>query len=177
MTAAQPRRVNPGSSLAALLDTPIRPGRLIWIGLRPGRREAMEIVETAILDEDRGLAGDRYGRAGGARQVTLIAAEALAAIASHLGRPAVAPEMLRRNLVTAGVNLAALKGRRFEIGGAELETTGECHPCSRMEEALGQGGYNAVRGLGGLTARVIRGGPIRIGDPIERLAPLDAPAV
>jgi MOSC domain-containing protein YiiM len=168
--------LNPSSSLAKLLDAPIRPGRLVWIGLRPARREAMRIVEEASLEAGRGLVGDRYSRLDGARQVTLIEAEALASIASHLGLAMVPPEDVRRNLVTEGVNLLALKERRFRIGETVLETSGECHPCSRMEETLGVGGYNAVRGLGGITARVVTGGRIRIGDRIERLdtTPVDA---
>ena len=158
------------SLLSALLDAPIRPGRLVWIGLRPARREAMIAVSEATLVADCGLEGDRYGRGGGARQVTLIQAESLAAIASHLGwAEPVAPDRLRRNLVVRGMNLLALKGRRFAIGAAVLECSGECHPCSRMEEALGSGGYNAVRGLGGVTARVIRGGAIAIGAQVSRL--------
>ena len=82
--------------------------------------------------------------------------------------PEVAPELLRSNLVTRGINLLALKDRRFRIGAALLEGSGECAPCSRMEETFGPGGYNAVRGHGGITARVIRGGTVRVGDPIER---------
>lgn len=128
----------------------------------------MSAAESAEITLKDGLVGDRYAKAGGARQVTLIAAEALAAIAAHLGRDAVDPAELRRNLVTKGVNLLALKGRRLRVGEALLEITGECHPCSRMEEILGVGGYNAVRGLGGLTARVAEGGAIRLGDAVSR---------
>ena len=78
---------------------------------------------------------------------------------------------MRRNLVTQGMNLVALKARRFRIGTALLETTDECHPCSLMEITLGVGGYNAARGLGGITARVVEGGVIRVGDAIERIDP------
>jgi MOSC domain-containing protein YiiM len=159
-----------GSPLARLLDGPVAEGRLIWIGLRPERRAPVQAVAEAILEPGRGLLGDRWrGATTGARQVTLIAGEHLAAIASFLGREAVPPDLLRRNLVIHGVNLLALKGRRFRLGGALLECSGECHPCSRMEEVLGPGGYNAVRGHGGITARVLEPGLIRLEDRLARL--------
>lgn len=161
--------LDPASPLARLLDAPMRPGRVVWIGLRPARRAPILAVESAQLDAENGLVGDHYSsRTGGARHVTLIQAEHLAAIASHLGRDALAPALLRRNIVVTGINLAALKGRRFGLGTALLEATGECHPCSRMEEILGPGGYNAVRGHGGITARVLEGGTARNGDALER---------
>ena len=160
-----------GSPLARLLDAPMRPGRLVWIGLRPERRAPVVEVDQALLEPSQGLAGDRWrGATTGARQVTLVSAEHLRAIASFLGLDAVAPSRLRRNLVVEGVNLLALKGTRFRIGNALLEFSGECHPCSRMEEEFGPGGYNATRGHGGITARVIEGGAIRIGDALDRVA-------
>ena len=161
--------LNPGSPLARLLDAPVRPGVLQWIGLRPARHAAMLPVAEALLDPMHGLPGDHYGgRPGGARQVSLITREHLAAIAAFMGMDCVAPELLRRNLVVSGLNLLALKERRFRVGDALLETTGECHPCSRMEILLGTGGYNAVRGNGGILARVLSGGTIRVGDRVER---------
>lgn len=127
---------------------------------------------SARLVAQRGIEGDRYKTSSnGARQVTLIAAEDIAAIAAFLGRDAVAPDLLRRNFVTRGINVAALKGMRFRIGHAVLEGSGDCAPCSRMEEALGTGGYNATRGHGGITARIIEGGDVRLGDAITRLDP------
>jgi len=158
--------LNPSSSLAALMKAPVRPGRVEWIGLRPGRREPVRAVETAQLDTAAGLIGDRYAGSSGERHVTLIQRENLAAIAAHLGLDEVTPDRLRRNIVVSGLNLLALKDRRFRLGGATLEMTGECHPCSRMEETFGPGGYNAVRGHGGITARVLEAGEIRIGDSI-----------
>ena len=77
--------------------------------------------------------------------------------------------MLRRNLLVSGIPLIALKGRRFRIGDVLLEGTESCDPCSRMEAALGPGGYNAMRGHGGLCARIIEGGRLRLGDAVQPL--------
>lgn len=161
--------LNPASPLARLLTAPMRPGEVTWIGLRPARREPLLPVGTALLDPEDGLAGDHYrSRTNRARQVTLIQIEHIAAIASHLGHDRLEPSELRRNIVVRGINLLALKGMRFSLGSAVLEATGECHPCSRMENILGQGGYNAVRGHGGITARIVSGGAVHIGDAIRR---------
>ncbi len=166
--------LNPASPLARLLAGPIRPGRVTWIGARPARHAPLSALDFATISREAGVVGDHYsGRLradgkGGNRQVTLIQAEDLAAIASYLDRP-VTPDDLRRNLVVAGINLRALKDRRFRVGEVVLEATGDCHPCSRMEEILGPGGYNAVRGHGGITARVIEGGRVLLGDPVTAL--------
>lgn len=163
--------VNQHSSLAALFAAPMRPGQVVWIGVRPARREAMLALETVHAEAGKGLTGDRYKTStDGPRQVTLIQAEDLAAIASYLGRDALDPGLLRRNIVVQGINLLALKHKCFRVGAALLEYTGECHPCSRMEENLGTGGYNAVRGHGGITARVILDGAIAVGDSIQPTA-------
>jgi MOSC domain-containing protein YiiM len=151
------------------MSAPVRPGRVVWIGLRGARREALLQVDAAHALKDEGLEGDHYSRKGGNRQVTLIQLESLHAIASHLGLNEVSPFDLRRNIVTDGINLNALKDRRFRIGDAVLEASGECHPCSRMEETFGVGGYNAVRGFGGITARVIESGAIEVSSTIEAL--------
>ena len=159
----------PDSPLGRLLAGPIRAGEVVWLGERPGRRAEMRVVQSVTLIAQRGIKGDRYDSShDGPRQVTLIAAEDLAAIAAFLGRERVAPELLRRNVVTRGINLLALKDRRFRLGHTLLETSGDCAPCSRMEEVLGPGGYNAVRGHGGITARIIEGGDVRIGDAVAR---------
>ena len=161
------------TELGALMRTLPRAGRLRWIGLRPQRDVPMHVVDSAEVTPT-GLHGDRYGKANGKRGVTLIQAEHLPAIASLAGLAAVDPATLRRNLVVEGVPLVALKGRRFRIGEALFEGTGDCDPCSRMEAALGAGGYNAMRGHGGLTARIVQPGRIRVGDAVEPLG--DAPA-
>nr|WP_255639525.1 MOSC domain-containing protein [Deinococcus betulae] len=172
------------------------PGRVDWLGLRPARRAPVQRVPEVQAHPLVGLIGDHgklapprltalTGETGeaapasraapvpggpGRRQVTLIQAEHLPVIAALAGCAEVTPEQLRRNIVVSGLPLLALKDRRFQIGEVILEGTGECHPCSRMEENLGEGGYNAVRGHGGLTARVIQGGVIREGDEVRPLA-------
>jgi MOSC domain-containing protein YiiM len=164
------RSLDPASPLARLLTAPIRPGIVTWIGLRPGRRRPMLAVTKADLDVSLGLAGDHYAsRVNRTRQVTLIQSEHIAAIASYLGLEQLGPDRLRRNILVSGINLLALKNQRFQLGSALLVATGECHPCSRMEEVLGTGGYNAVRGHGGITARIIGAGQVQIGDRIRRV--------
>ena len=150
------------------------PGRLVWIGRAARRRAPIEAQDEALLEVGTGLAGDHHTsllRKGTPRkrQVTLLQEEHLPVVAALLGRDRVDPELLRRNLVVAGINLASLRTRRFAIGEAILEGTGHCHPCSRMEETLGRGGYHACRGHGGITARVERAGRIRIGDLVRPL--------
>ena len=153
--------------LHELLATLPQTGRVEWIGIRPARGEAMIALDRVELQRGKGLDGDRFfSRGDGPRQVTLLQHEHLAVIAACSGHATVAPELLRRNIVVSGVNLLALKHRRFHVGGALLEYSGPCHPCSKMERALGPGGYNALRGHGGITARVIESGGIRLGDAV-----------
>ena len=154
------------TTIQKLLQALPQTGRIEWIGVRPGRRTKMQLVQHAELNI-RGIAGDRYNGSSGKRAVTLIQAEHLPAIASMLDREEIDPEILRRNIVIRGINLLALKNKLFLLGSAELEMTGLCHPCSRMEEALGVGGYNAMRGHGGITACVRLPGKIQIGDTLK----------
>lgn len=144
-------------------------GTVRWIGVRPGREEQMRAL-TEVRTIERGLEGDRAskGGAGGKRQVTLVQEEHLAVIGALLGRGAIPPALLRRNLVVSGVNLIALKTLRFAIGDEViLEGTGPCEPCAKMDAALGDGGFHAMRGHGGITTRVIRTGIIRFGDSVR----------
>jgi MOSC domain-containing protein YiiM len=156
------------TELGALMRTLPRSGRVRWIGLRPKRDVPMHEVDSALVTE-AGLEGDRYGKPGGNRGITLIQEEHLSVIAALTGHLHVPPATLRRNLVVSGLPLVALKGRRFRIGEAVFEGTGDCDPCSRMERALGPGGFNAMRMHGGLTARIVQGGRIRVGDAVEPL--------
>ncbi len=160
----QPR---PDSPLGQLMATLPQRGRIEWIGLRPARETPMVEVDAAEAVAGAGLAGDRYRGSNGKRGVTLIQAEHLAAIAALAGHAQVAPASQRRNVVVSGIPLVALKGRRFRIGDVVLEGIAPCDPCSRMEAVLGAGGYNAMRGHGGLCARIVEGGTLRVGDVVE----------
>mgnify|MGYP001042544919 CR=1 FL=1 len=143
------------------------PGRIRWIGVRPARRESIVVAEEAFLRAGVGITGDRYASKGGKRQVTMIQSEHIQAIAAFVSKDCLDPALLRRNIVVAGINLLSLKGQRFSVGSAVLEFTGLCHPCSRMEEVLGEGGYNAMRGHGGITAKIIESGVIRMDDKVS----------
>ena len=155
-----------------------RAGHVEAIVLRPGRDRPAVAVATALALVDRGLEGDRSAarpasRPGGnKRQVTLIQAEHLPLVNAWTGHDVHATD-LRRNLVVSGINLLAQlslfadQPLRVRIGAdVLLVITGPCDPCSKMETLLGPGGYNAMRGHGGTTARVIHGGLIAVGDAV-----------
>ncbi|MEM6741779.1 MAG: MOSC domain-containing protein [Pseudomonadota bacterium] len=150
--------------LAELTARYAQAGRIEAILLRPARLAEPMRVEAASLTET-GLDGD-HARPG-KRALTLVQAEHLPAIAALAGRAEVAPELLRRNLVISRLNLAVLRGKALRLGTARIEITGPCAPCSRMEAALGHGGYTAMRGHGGWCARVLAPGELRVGDALN----------
>ncbi|TCO76739.1 MOSC domain-containing protein [Chromatocurvus halotolerans] len=132
----------------------------------------MTVVKSARAIVDRGLEGDHRVEKtpGSGRQVTVISREFIDQTAHFLGRDDIDPTLLRRNLVVSGINLHALRHQRFDIGEVTLEANALCHPCSRMESALGRGGVAAMLGHGGLCCRVLRGGELRTGDEVRVLS-------
>ena len=160
--------MNPDSELAKLMSQFPRQGRVEWIGIRPERRAPLASVDQVEAIAGYGLAGDHYAsKSNGKRQVTLIQAEHLEVVAVLLGKADVRADLVRRNILISGINLYALRDRQFFVGDVVLEGTGTCDPCSRMEAVLGTGGYNAMRGHGGITARIQNGGLLRIGDTVR----------
>lgn len=107
------------------------------------------------------------------RQVTLMQAEHIEVIAKIIQQSHLDAGLFRRNLIISGINLLAIKPlfkhqyHLLQIGEVLLEITGHCTPCSRMEGLLGPGGYNAMRGHGGVNAKVIEGGVLRVGDAVK----------
>ena len=124
-------------TLQELQNTYPRTGRIEYLTVRRERLTAAEAVHAVEAIGAVGLEGDHYNNPGGNRQVTLIQAEHLRTIAALLGLDEIPATLTRRNIIVSGLNLLSLKGKRFKIGEAILEYSGECHPCSRMEKSLG----------------------------------------
>lgn len=180
MTAAANPSAN--STLRQLTQQFSQAGKLDAIYLRPARGINCTSAQHVEAIAQKGLLGDRTSsapsrnllgssRPENKRQVTLIQAEHIAVISALIGKP-VDAKMLRRNLVVSGINLLAAKTlfkdqtMQLNIGEVILQVTGLCEPCSKMETTLGHGGYNAMRGHGGITAKIIKGGELKIGDTI-----------
>ena len=153
-----------------LLKTIPQIGKVDWIGIRSEKKGEIYSIESVLVKQDSGLEGDHFkGSSTGKRQVTLIQKEHLTAVASILGLKDIDPKLTRRNIVVSGINLLSLKDQQFRIGNVILETTGICAPCNLMETNLGKGGYNTMRGHGGITARVIADGKLKLGDKVKLL--------
>ena len=151
--------------------------RLEAILVAESREGPMHEVETAVVRE-AGIEGDRYARGDGTftnpnsngHAVTLIAAEALEATQLPDGTPSTPLEM-RRNLVTRGVELNDLVGRRFRVGEVELIGRRPCEPCSHLQKITRQGILRAFIHRGGLRADVLATGRIAIGDVVTPAEP------
>jgi MOSC domain-containing protein YiiM len=132
----------------------------------------LHLVDEATARAGRGLDGDRYGtgagtfsdRPGTGRDLTLIEAEALEALELPQGR--LTPEAARRNVVTRGIDLNALVGRRFQVGEVECLGRRLCEPCDHLERLTQPGVLRGLVHRGGLHADVVTDGVIRVGDAI-----------
>jgi len=144
-------------------------GSVTFVSVRPEKKLLPKSIDKVEAKSDSGLDGDHFSSTySKKRQVTLIQQEHLEAVSNILSQE-IDPLLTRRNIVVSGINLLALKDRKFEIGTAIMKATGYCHPCSRMETNLGPGGYNAMRGHGGITAEVIEDGLIQTGSEVRLL--------
>jgi MOSC domain-containing protein YiiM len=124
-------------------------------------------VERVRAVAGRGLEGNRYfyDDAPPGRALTLIAAEALEAMAAETGVEITAAES-RRNVLTRGIDLNALVGRRLRVGEAECVGIELCEPCKSLERMTKPGVIKGLVHRGGLNADIVAGGEIRVGDPV-----------
>lgn len=135
-------------------------GRVSEIQVRPKKGAPPVSVASWNPESDQDHSRSRN------RAVTLFQKEHLAAIESYLGRP-VRFAMTRRNVCIESFNLEIGRGAQLRIGELMIELTDRCHPCSRMNETIGPGGFAAMFGHGGWTARIIRPAAIHVGDRVS----------
>ncbi len=140
------------------------------IAVAPAATAPMRALDSALAIAGRGLEGDRYaagtgtfspGRGDG-RELTLVAAEALE-------EAGVAPLEARRNVVVRGVDVDALRGRRFRLGEVECIGRRRCEPCAHLQRLTRPGVLRALVHRGGLRADIVRGGELRVGDEVTAL--------
>ena len=158
---------NEEPALKQLMSVIPQVGKVVGITIRLKRQE-MPVEVSEVMATESGLEGDHFNSSySDKRSVTLIQKEHLDVVGSILGIGSAEHKLTRRNILIEGINIFALKDQKFHIGEAIFDGTGECHPCSRMEENFGMGGYNTMRGHGGITARVVRSGVIKRGDSVK----------
>jgi MOSC domain-containing protein YiiM len=153
--------------------------REIW--LTDTAAAPMRRVPSARLLAGRGLEGDRYAVGGGTwarypdleKQLTLIDADDVAAVAAQVGVP-LAPGATRRNLVTAGIDLPSLVGRWFTVGEALLFGMKRCPPCTHLERLTGARLVKAMAYRGGINAAVFAGAPLAEGAAVRPVTEAEA---
>lgn len=142
-------------------------GRVEGIFITPVHGELPQPVERVTAVAGRGLDGNRYFAedAEPGRALTLVAAEAVEAMEAEHGI-SLEPRETRRNVVTRGVDVNALVGKRFRIGDVECEGVELCEPCSHLESLTKPGIIKGLVHRGGLNADILEGGEISVGDPV-----------
>jgi MOSC domain-containing protein YiiM len=139
-----------------------------------------ESVAEAAAVAGRGLEGDRYFAGGGTfsenrkpgRDITLVEAEAIEALAREDGIE-LGPGETRRNVVTRGLALNDLVGRRFMVGDVECRGDRLCEPCTHLEKLTEPGVLKGLTHRGGLRADIVSSGLIAVGDPVRELGPAE----
>ena len=146
-------------------------GRVEQINIGPAG-EVPSPVETVEAHAGKGLAGNRYYFDGGAKPgqaLTLIAAEALEGLAAQHGIELTAAES-RRNVLTRGIDLNALVGKRFRVGSVECVGVELCEPCLHLQELTRPGIIDELVHRAGLNADILAGGTIAVGDAVTPAA-------
>lgn len=145
-------------------------GRVEEIFVTSEHGELPAPVERVQARAGRGLEGNRYywpdGDAPPGRAVTLVAAEAMEAVASE-GEVSIEPAATRRNVLTRGIDVNELVGKRFRIGTVECEGIELCEPCSHLESMTQPGVIKAFVHRAGLNADILNDGEISVGDSVS----------
>jgi MOSC domain-containing protein YiiM len=154
-------------------------GEVVAIHIASAAGVPMQGLASAEAVVGEGLVGDRYrDNIGfysstptdpGARELTLIEEESLAAVLRETG-VVLGPEEHRRNITTRAVALEPLLGKRFRIGEVVCEAVRNCPPCKHLEEITGKKVMKPLVHRGGVRARIVEGGWIRVGDPVQEIA-------
>ena len=131
-------------------------------GLPPGRAPMIEVEEVECV-AGQGLRGDRFFgfKEDYKGQVTFFEHEVHERLCAQFGVEGVPPSVFRRNVITEGVELAGLIGQEFEVQGVRFLGTQESAPCHWMNQAFAEGAEEAMKGRGGLRARILSTGTLR----------------
>ena len=140
-------------------------GTVDRIAVAPRSGEPLVIVDKVAAEPGTGLAGDRPGF-NSARQVSIQSRHELAQASKRLGRT-IDPDQTRRNITLDVGELPRNRGQRLLVGSVELEVFSDAAPCATMTQIIGTGARPALRKLGGIHCRVIRGGTIHVGDDLH----------
>ena len=143
---------------------------VVHIFVASKRGAPMSAQQSVEALTEAGLTGDRYSEAKNRRspdyQVTFIELENIQAFTQATGLP-LTPDMPRRNIITSGIRLNGLCGKRFKVGRARFEGLELCEPCSLFARRTHREVLQFFVGKGGLRARIVSGGEICVGDAIE----------
>lgn len=132
-------------------------------GQEAGKNPLLEVREIECM-AGRGIRGDRFFdyKKDYSGQITFFSSEVFGSVCRSLNAGAKSPSAARRNVVTAGADLNALIGKRFTVQGVEFEGVCECKPCYWMDRAIAPGAEEALKGRGGLRARILTNGILHI---------------
>src|SRR5204862_5126662 len=143
-------------------------GRVEGIYISAERGELPEPVESVRALAGRGLEGNRYffeRDAPSGVALTLIAAEAVEAMEREHGI-SIEPRESRRNVVTRGIDVNELVGKRFRVGDVECQGIALCEPCSTLQAMTKPGIIKGLTHRGGLNADILSDGEISVGDAV-----------
>jgi MOSC domain-containing protein YiiM len=155
------------------------PGQVVAIHITPTAGAPMEARDRVRARAGGGLEGDRYDLGTGhwspirrsGDGLTLIAAEVLDELERQVA-PGLAPGDTRRNITTSGVDLEALIGSTFRVGGVTARAVRRCEPCSYLDGLLDRELLYHLVHRAGIRAEILEGGEIALGDPLTALSPL-----